>query len=150
MGAALPLAELDEKAWDAQLFATKTGLATTLGWTLRYHTLRSKGSTSGFPDRVLVRDRVIFAELKKEGGKPTDAQRTWLTGLAKAGAEVYLWRPSDLEEAGAVLGKRWQFIGAPEQLTPTLSSAHRVWTPGSLWLPAGHRHDATIQQELVA
>lgn len=122
---AIPLDEIDEKTWDAQLFATRTGLASTLGWRLRYHTLRSKGSTSGFPDRVLVRERVIFAELKTETGKPTDSQQQWLTGLAAAGAEVYLWRPSDLEEIGKVLAQR----GDP------------WWPRASLWLPGGCRND---------
>ncbi len=83
-----------EKEWDYQLFNSKKGLAPMLGWRLCYHTLRSKGSQSGFPDRVLVRERVIFAELKREKGVVSDHQREWLDGLAAAGAEVYLWLPS--------------------------------------------------------
>ncbi len=95
-----------EKEWDYQLFNSKKGLAPMLGWRLCYHTLRSKGSQSGFPDRVLVRDRVIFAELKREKGVVTDAQRDWLDGLAAAHAEVYLWRPSDLDEIAKILAAR--------------------------------------------
>ncbi len=95
-----------EKEFDYQLFNSKKGLAPMLGWRLCYHTLRSKGSQSGFPDRVLVRERVIFAELKREKGVPTPAQIEWLNGLAAAGAEVYLWRPSDLDEIAKILSHR--------------------------------------------
>ncbi len=95
-----------EKEWDHLLFNSKKGLAPMLGWRLCYHTLRSKGSQSGFPDRVLVRERVIFAELKREKGVPTPAQIDWLNGLAAAGAEVYLWRPSDLDEIAKILAAR--------------------------------------------
>ncbi len=99
-----------EKEWDYQLFNSKKGLAPMLGWRLCYHTLRSKGSQSGFPDRVLVRERVIFAELKREKGVPTPAQVDWLNGLAAAGAEVYLWKPSDLDEIGKILAMRFRPI----------------------------------------
>jgi hypothetical protein len=106
MSAAKPLDDILEKEWDATLFNSQRGLAPMLGWRLCYHTLRSKGSQSGFPDRVLVRERVIFVELKREKGKPTDSQIEWLDALAAAGAEVYLWRPSDLDEIGLIL-RRW-------------------------------------------
>lgn len=112
---AKPLQDILEKDWDKTLFDRQKGLAPMLGWRLCYHTLRSKGSQSGFPDRVLVRERVIFVELKRElTGKasedakrqPTDSQREWLDGLATAGAEVYLWRPSDLDGIGWILSQR--------------------------------------------
>jgi hypothetical protein len=99
-----------------------------LGWRLCYHTLRSKGSQSGFPDRVLVRERVIFAELKREKGKPTDSQIEWLDQLAFAGAEVYLWRPSDLEEIGQILATRHRLQPYPfSGLSPRYGSA---WMKG--------------------
>ncbi len=146
MGAALPLADVTEKTFDAQLFNSQKGLAVTLGWQLRYPTLRSKGSTSGFPDRVLVRDRVIFAELKTEKGVVSDSQREWLTGLARGGAEVYLWRPSDLDEVARVLSKRWRFEG--DRLRDALGD-DLVWIPRSLWLPEGHRNDESVQETLA-
>lgn len=49
----------------------------------------------GFPDLVLTRDRVVFAELKAARGLLTDHQRTWIARLTTAGAEVYVWRPAD-------------------------------------------------------
>ena len=50
----------------------------------------------GFPDLVLARERVIFAELKAEGAHLSPPQRAVRESLHRAGAEVYVWRPSDL------------------------------------------------------
>lgn len=63
------------------------------GWRY-YHTFKSKFSAPGFPDYVLVnkgQERVVFAELKMPGNKPTPAQQSWLDDLSAAGQEVYLW-----------------------------------------------------------
>lgn len=105
MRAAIPLADLTEKEWSDDLVGTagNPGLARTLGWTTCYHTLRSKGSASGFPDWVLVRERVIFLELKTETGKVSDAQAEWINALFLAGAEVWIVRPRHLEEIAHVL-----------------------------------------------
>jgi hypothetical protein len=113
---AKPLEDILEKEWDHTLFNSQKGLAPMLGWKLCYHTLRSKGSQSGFPDRVLVRERVIFVELKREKTGPTPNQVEWLDGLAIAGAEVYVWRPRDLEEIGLILSAR-QRPAAPPSTT---------------------------------
>lgn len=55
---------------------------------------------SGFPDLVLARQgRVIFAELKQVGKRPSPHQRAWLDTLATcAGVEVYVWTPRDWEQ----------------------------------------------------
>lgn len=147
------LADMAEKEWDHQLFGARDGLATTLGWTLRYHTLRSKGSRSGFPDRVIVRERIIFAELKREKTGPTDDQIEWLDKLAAGGGEVYLWRPSDLEEIAKILSSRWEPAARGERANPTGLWTMRdgYWQPGSLWMPGQGRHDTTIdlQQSLL-
>lgn len=50
---------------------------------------------NGFPDLVLVRDRVIFAELKSDRGRPRVEQQIWHVQLTDAGQEVYTWRPRD-------------------------------------------------------
>jgi hypothetical protein len=65
----------------------------------------------GFPDLVLVRGpgwgrtapRVIFAELKSETGRVTPEQHDWLVELEAAGAEVYVWQPSDLQAIAETL-----------------------------------------------
>jgi hypothetical protein len=74
------------------------------GW-LGYHTRDSRGSDPGFPDVVALRGpRLVVAELKSEGRKPTMAQTEWLRGFTSAGVlEVYLWRPEDIPEINRVL-----------------------------------------------
>lgn len=64
--------DLTEKDWARQI----ADLAKMLGW-LRYHTHRADRSPAGFPDEVLVRDRVIFMELKRDltGRKSDDRAR---------------------------------------------------------------------------
>src|SRR5437867_2540828 len=94
-------AELSEAQFAKLIFSTSArnpGLAHMLGFKLVYHTYRPLKSAAGFPDYVLARERVIFAELKTEKGKPSEFQREWLGGLRAAGAEAYLWRPSDFSE----------------------------------------------------
>jgi hypothetical protein len=61
-------------------------MARWLGWSV-YHTHDSRRSEPGFPDLVLVSDRVIFAELKTTTGVLAPAQRRWLERLAEAFAE---------------------------------------------------------------
>ena len=63
-----------------------------------YHTHDSRRSTEGFPDLVIVFERsgaLLFAELKRQNGRLTDAQRRWLRALGAGGRHVYEWRPSD-------------------------------------------------------
>ena len=62
-----------------------------------YHTWMSLHSAGGFPDLVAVRHgRLLFIELKRETGNTRANQQEWLDELREAGAEAYLWRPSDL------------------------------------------------------
>jgi hypothetical protein len=62
---------------------------------------------AGFPDIVLARDgRIIFAELKRTGGRPTPQQQMWLETLAQCdGVEVYVWNPNDWDRIVEILGK---------------------------------------------
>jgi hypothetical protein len=106
---ATPLAELTEKQFEQQLIGSngKPGIARVLGWRC-YHTLRSKGSEPGYPDWTLVRDRVVFLELKREQGVVSDTQRDWIAALLNGGAEVYIVRPHHLEAITAVLRHRYR------------------------------------------
>lgn len=101
--AAKPLEDILEKEWQR----TVVDLAKQLGWR-HYHTFDSRRSTHGFPDLVLVRDRVLYLELKREKGRLTDEQIDWLRRLRAAGAEAYVARPRHLEAVAAVLGARWK------------------------------------------
>lgn len=50
----------------------------------------------GFPDLVLVRrPDIVFAELKRDGEKPTPEQQAWLDEFRACGLRVYVWRPGD-------------------------------------------------------
>lgn len=63
-----------------------------------YHPFLSKWSERGFPDLTLVRgSRLVFAELKRDMGRTTPAQDEWLGLLGATCAEVYVWRPADLD-----------------------------------------------------
>jgi len=68
-----------------------------------------QGDGVGFPDLILVRERVIFAELKSETGKISEAQVEWITALNVAtqekmsGGNTYIWRPSDWDQIVEIL-----------------------------------------------
>lgn len=74
------------------------------GW-LVFHDEDSRKNRPGFPDLVMTRaGRIIFAELKSQRGRIRPEQQQWLDELAKApGAEVFLWRPSDLDSIVQIL-----------------------------------------------
>lgn len=101
---------MSEKEWMRQVIQ----LARLLGWTVAHFRTSRNGSGgyltavaadgAGYPDLTLVRDRIIFAELKTNKGKLSDNQIKWMESLRKAGAEYYLWRPSDFEAVRKTLG----------------------------------------------
>lgn len=81
---------------EAALLAYVRRVAKQYSWHF-YHTRDSRGSEKGYPDVTLVRDSVIYAELKTQTGKQTIEQVQWQRALHEAGAEFFLWRPSDAE-----------------------------------------------------
>ncbi len=99
---------------------TVTDLASRLGWRWmhvrksmygkEYHLTSATGPLGrGWPDLILVKPgRIIAAELKRQGSHPTDDQLRVLSELSAAGAEAYVWMPSDLDAVQRILEK-----GAP-------------------------------------
>lgn len=87
---------------ERQLDCLVDDLARHLGW-IGYHTYDSRRSEKGFPDRVYVRERVIFIEFKTERGRVRPEQVTWGQRLLGAGAEYHLIRPSDWQKVLEVL-----------------------------------------------
>ena len=75
----------NEEEFQQALFA----FALPLFWRC-YHTRDSRRSQPGFPDLVLVRERVIWAELKFGNNATTQSQEDWLSALRAAGQEVYV------------------------------------------------------------
>lgn len=79
--------------------------ATVLGWTV--HAERPAQTSNGwrtpiqgypgFPDLVLVRDRILFVELKSEAGKLSQSQTDWQERLKAANGDYRLLRPSDID-----------------------------------------------------
>ncbi len=111
MRAAIPLDGVLEKDWQRQVIE----LARLLGWRVAHfrpaqtkHGWRTAVAADGegYPDLTLVRERTVWLELKRESGKPTEAQAAWLRDLHAAGAEVYLARPRHLEQLSKILGAR--------------------------------------------
>lgn len=45
----------------------------------------------GFPDLVLVRDRVIVAEIKGDNDRLKPAQEEWLSAIRMAGIAAHVW-----------------------------------------------------------
>lgn len=87
---------------EKQFAAMFEGLLRLRNWTY-YHTFNSRHSAPGFPDYVCVRHRVVYVELKAERGKVSDAQSKWLLRLKNAGAEAWVFRPSQWAEIERVL-----------------------------------------------
>lgn len=106
------LPPLTEKEFQRQVVE----LATIRGWRV-YHPFLSKWSERGFPDLTMVRARdrrLVFAELKRDKGRTSEAQDEWLALLGRLTDEscgvppgevrdgrrldVYLWRPADWPE----------------------------------------------------
>ena len=54
------------------------------------------GPERGFPDWVFAGNgRVIYAELKRRGGRCSAEQVAWHDALRMAGADVFIWTPAD-------------------------------------------------------
>ena len=62
------------------------------------------GDGAGWPDLTFAKPgRLIFAELKSKVGKLSPEQTDWLALLEATGAESYVWRPAQFEEAVEIL-----------------------------------------------
>jgi hypothetical protein len=77
-------------------------LARLFGWRVAHFrpAITSKGwrtpveaDGAGFPDLVLARDRILYAELKSDRGRLTEAQLEWQAAIEHAGGEHHVWTP---------------------------------------------------------
>lgn len=101
----------DEAEWQKSVI----DLARILGWRIAHfrpaqtkHGWRTPVAADGkgFPDLILVRDRVIAAELKSSTGKTSADQDAWLAAFEVAGVESYVWRPGDTDHVLETLRRR--------------------------------------------
>lgn len=109
MTAPTPISETD---WQQQVI----DLAHLHGWQ-HLHIRRTIGkgqrwttstNVKGWPDLYLWSEdqqRTMAVELKSESGVVTDEQRAVLESLARAGVEVHVWRPSDIDDAQQALAR---------------------------------------------
>ena len=79
------------------------------GWKF-YHVVDqrhyARRTTKGFPDYTAAKEpRLVFFELKSEKGKLTPEQKKWIDLLIACGQEVYIWKPSQMEEVIKTLGR---------------------------------------------
>ena len=92
---------MTEKAFQSDVMR----VAKMLGW-LCYHTFDSRLSASGFPDLVLVRERVLFRELKVGKNKLSQSQELWRDSIMDAGGDWAEWRETDMDDIVADLSRR--------------------------------------------
>lgn len=82
-----PASEKDFQA-DVVSFAERCGW-----WT--FHLTIPRKSKAGWPDLVLLRERIIVAELKVPPNVATAAQLDCLDRFRAAGVPAFLWTPAD-------------------------------------------------------
>lgn len=102
---------LTESEWQQRVI----DLAHLLGWRVaHFRAARTQtgwrtpvaADGAGFPDLILVRDRLIAAELKTQRGTVSWPQQQWLDALQAAGVETHVWRPSDWADVQRTLQMR--------------------------------------------
>ena len=83
---------------EKQFLPTVIELLRCLGWEVD-HTFEQRQyahrSSKGRPDIVAVRERVVWIEVKGDGGKLTPEQEYWIDLLKKARQEIYVIYPED-------------------------------------------------------
>lgn len=104
------IAKARELGWKVAHF---TAVETSRGWRVPV-----AADGKGFPDLVLVRERVIVAEVKEGGHKPRPEQAEWLSAFRMAGIEAYVWTRPRWDEGSieAALARRNHKIYAQGEL----------------------------------
>lgn len=62
----------------------------------------------GFPDLILVRDRVVIAEVKGDSDRLRAEQRAWLDAFSLAGMSSYIWTPESWRKGEVEQCLRWR------------------------------------------
>lgn len=99
------LAGLEPRLTEAQWQARVERAAEDLGWFV-WHDQDSRRNRAGLPDLLLIRERLVWAELKTATGRLRPAQVEMIARLERAGAEVHMWRPDDWPQVLATLAPK--------------------------------------------
>ncbi len=75
-----------------------------------YHPYNSRRSEPGWPDWVIIGNRILYRELKSEHGVVSAAQRDVGARITRAGGDWAVWRPRDL--LGGTIAKQLAEISA--------------------------------------
>lgn len=116
MTRAQALPRLSEADWQVQVLE----LAALYRWTVLHvgdarrevvdqdggRHLVGDAQAAGLPDLLLIRERVLWRELKTDRGPVRPAQRRVLEQLRAAGADAGIWRPRDVDLVVAELRRR--------------------------------------------
>lgn len=87
---------------EALLQAHLEQFAALHGWVC-WHDWDSRRNAAGLPDLLLIRERVVWIEVKSAKGRMRTAQIRFIEALRDAGQEVYVARPENVEEIEGVL-----------------------------------------------
>lgn len=77
-------------------------LAALRGW-VSFHDRDSRRNMAGLPDLLLIRERVVWMELKSSRGKLRPEQEAFIAALRAAGQEVYVMFPADIDRIEEIL-----------------------------------------------
>lgn len=101
---------MTEREFQQQIIDT----ARLLGWRV-FHPFDSRHSEAGWPDLCLVRDRIVYLEVKTETGRLSSEQGEWIAAINNAGGTALVIRPSQWEEIVAALKRRVDSMPAVEE-----------------------------------
>lgn len=80
----------------------------------------------GFPDLLMVRERVLAVEVKGGSHKPTVEQSDWLIAMRMAGATTAVWTPREWDD-GTVIEELTRRTAAGESTPyPGRNEQHRA------------------------
>lgn len=97
-GRELLLYQWSEKQW--QWYIVR--YARERGW-WDWHAYDSRRSNPGLPDLILIRERVVWIEVKTQRGRVSKTQKDVRDRLLRAHQEYYLWRPYHWRQVREVL-----------------------------------------------
>lgn len=85
--------DISEKQFESHVIE----YARNMGWKV-YCSYNNSRSEPGFPGLVLVRDVILFRQLKSENGRISKTQNEWAEALIHTGSDFKIWKPSMIKD----------------------------------------------------